>query len=306
MIKDFQPGDSQTQFFVLNRANVIPFEGGERLSLELSDASGSIEGVVWENVNETYEQIRESDVVKAQGLISTYRGKLQIKVQRIRPAEATEFDLLDLLPVVACGFDALIEKFDAVTGTITDLFLTELLRKVRSSPELFDAYIKSPAGKKFHHDYLGGLAEHSLSMAELAAKVCEHYAFLNRDLILTGAILHDIGKTRELGRGAKLDYTDEGRLVGHVTLGDEIIRELISQIPDFPDKIEMKLRHLVLSHHGELEYGASTLPQTREAMVLHLVDRIDSGMNVFADSESKRSGEGGEFVRLWNRYLYFG
>ena len=306
MIKDFVQGDTVTEFLAVASASVKHFDQGQMLRLELSDASGKIEAVVWDDAVNIHESIAGADVVKVKGLVTTYREKPQLKVQLIRPAEEDEYELDKLLRVSKRGIEALIEDFDAVLTTIQDEFLGELMRKIRNDTEFFDGYVHAPAGKRFHHDYIGGLAEHSISMAWLADKCCEHYPQIDRDLVVCGALLHDVGKVLELTSGFKMDYTDEGRLIGHITLGDQVINGYVAEIPDFPEKTEFKLRHLVASHHGERQYGASVEPQTREAWLLHLVDRIDSGLNVFDHYDEKRTEEWSDYVNLWARFLYFG
>ena len=306
MISDFVQGDNITGFFALVTAQVIPYDRGERLRLEFSDASGRIEGILWEDATAVYNEISDAEVVKVRGLVSSYRDKAQLKVEKIRPAREGEYDIADLLKVVEGGIEKQRELFDKLAAGLTDDFLTALVRLLRNDAELFESYMSAPAGKRFHHDYIGGLAQHSLSIALLVDKVCAHYPVLDRDLLICGAVFHDVGKTFELTSGVKLDYTDEGRLVGHIALGDQIVVEYISQIPDFPEKLEYKLRHLIASHHGEKQYGSPVVPMTREAYVLHLLDRIDSGLNVFEDYDQKREGDWGEYVNLWERYLYFG
>jgi len=306
MISDFVQGDSITGFFVLAAAQVIPYDRGERLRLEFSDSSGKIEGIIWEDAALVYNQIKDAEVVKVRGLVSSFRDKAQLKVEKMRPAKDGEYDLSELLKVVDGGIERQVEIFDEIAVTIENEFLSELLRLLRNDAELFDKYTAAPAGKRFHHDYIGGLAQHSHSIASLADKICKHYPLLDRDLLICGAIFHDIGKTYELTSGVKLDYTDEGRLVGHITLGDQIVVDYISEIPDFPEKLENKLRHLIASHHGERQYGSPIVPLTREAYALHLLDRIDSGLNVFDHYDQKRDGDWGGYVNLWERYLYFG
>jgi 3'-5' exoribonuclease len=306
MIRDFTQGETVTEFLAVATINLRHYDQGQMLRLELSDSSGKIEAVVWDDAASTYEQLADVDVVKVQGLVTSYRDKPQLKVMRIRAANTDEYELDRLLRVVECGIDKLVEDFDRLIATLQDEFMAELMRRIRNDADFFDGYTRAPAGKRFHHDYIGGLAEHSISMANLADKCCEHYPKLNRDLLVCGALLHDIGKVVELSSGLRMDYTDEGRLIGHMTLGDEILTSYIADIPDFPDKLETKLRHLIASHHGERQYGAAVEPQTREAWVLHHVDKIDSGLNVFDHYDEKRSDEWSDFVNLWNRFLYFG
>lgn len=306
MISDIVLGDTITDFFVLASAQLIPYDKGERLRLEFSDASGKIEGVVWDAAAGVYSEIKEADVVKVKGVITSYRDKLQLKVDKVRPAREDEYDIAALVPIVPGGIEKQRELYDQIASTVEEPFLAELLRQLRNDADLFERYLKSPAGKRFHHDYVGGLAQHSLSMAALAAKFCEHYPVLNRDLTVCGAVFHDIGKVEELRSGFKMEYTDQGYLVGHIILGDEILASLISGIPDFPEKLEQKLRHLIASHHGEREFGSPVVPQIREAWVLHYIDKLDSGLNVFDRIEAKTEGDWSDWVKLWERFLYFG
>ena len=306
MIEDFSQGDMITGFFVLASHELKQFDGGEMLKMVLQDASGRIDAVAWEEAGSKFIEIDGVEVVKVRGQVGAYRNKPQLRVMKIRAAQDDEYEVAELLPTVDGGVDRMHGEFDSVVDLVEDEFIRELLRLFRADSDLFDAYIHSPAGKRFHHDYIGGLAEHSISMARLGNIICSHYPELDRDLLICGALFHDIGKVRELMRGVKLNYTDEGRLIGHITLGDQIITELISKIPDFPEKYELKIRHLIASHHGEFEYGSPVLPQIREAWVLHHIDKIDSGLNVFHDYDRKRSDDWSDFVNLWKRYLYFG
>jgi 3'-5' exoribonuclease len=306
MISEFVQGDSITGFFVLQQAQLVHFENSDMLRLELVDSSGRVPGVVWEGAAGTYNEIKGADVVKVKAVVSSYRDRMQLKVEKIREAKPDEYDPAQLVRVAQLGIEKLKEKFDGIASTVKDPFLAELLRVFKSDSETYDRYFRTPAGKRFHHDYVGGLAEHSLAMATAADRLCETLSLLDRDLLICGAIFHDVGKIAELGGELRMDYTDDGRLVGHMALGDEILCSLISRIPDFPAALERKLRHMVASHHGEREFGATVLPQTREAYVLHHIDKIDSGLNVFQHYDSQRTGDWGEYVNLWERYLYFG
>ncbi len=306
MILDFVQGDTITEYFALASVQLRQYDQGEMLRVEFTDASGRIDGIAWDNASQTYSQIKDADVVKVQALVSSYRDKLQLKVMRIRKAEEGEYDIEKLLRVVEGGLDKQRELFDAMLATIDDKYLSELLRKIRNDDDLFGKYLKAPAGKRFHHDYIGGLAEHSISMANLVSKCCEHYPELDRDLTVCGALLHDIGKVHELAGGTRLEYTDAGKLIGHITLGDRIVADLIATIPDFPEKLENKLRHMIVSHHGERQYGSPVVPMTREAYVLHFVDKIDSGLNVFSHYEKGSIDDWSNYVNLWERFLYFG
>ncbi len=306
LISDLILGDTITGFFVLASCTLRQYDKGEMLTLELSDSSGRVSGVVWESAAGIYSEIRDADVVKVRGLVSSYRDKLQIKVDKIRPAEKGEYEVADLIPVVPGGIERQRQLFDEISATVEEPFLAELLRLLRGDAELFESFLNAPAGKRFHHDYVGGLAQHSLSMAMLASRIGEHYPGLNRDLLVCGSILHDIGKVEELRGQLRMEYTNQGYLIGHITLGDEIVASLISEIPDFPEKLEYKLRHLIVSHHGERSFGSPVVPQIREAYVLHYIDKIDSGLNVFDRIENKTDGVWSEWVSLWERFLYFG
>ena len=225
-------GDTITGFFVLASVQLIPYDKGERLRLEFADSSGRIEGIVWDSAAVIYNQIKDAEVVKVLGVVSSYRDRMQFKIEKIRPAEKGEYDLTDLIPVVEGGIEKQRELFESIASTITNPFLVELIRIFKNDKELFGRYINSPAGKRWHHAYVGGLIQHSVSVAGVADRICSHYPELNRDLLICGALLHDVGKVYELSSGLKFDYTDEGRLIGHISIGDEIVASLISQIPD--------------------------------------------------------------------------
>lgn len=306
MIRDFAMGEEITAFFVLESIKIAPYDKGERLDVILSDASGRIEGVVWDKVHELYAELKETEVVKVRAFVSSFRDKPQLKVDKIRAASDGEYDISDLLKVVPGGVEKQIELFDQIVSTVSDPFLSDLLHRFRADKDLFEPYSASPAGKRFHHAYVGGLIQHSVSMAMLASKACENYPELDRDFVVCAALFHDVGKIFELSHGIRKGYTDPGYLIGHIILGDQTVTGLISQIPEFPEKLEDKLRHALLSHHGAREKGSPVVPQTREAFILNLIDEIDAGLNVFQKYQEKTDGDWSEWINLWGRYLYFG
>ena len=174
----------------------------------------------------------------------------------------------------------------------------------QNDTDTFEQFLTKPAGKRFHHDYYTGLAEHSLSMVSLADLVCQNYPDLDRDLLVCGALFHDIGKIHEFAGEVVYDYSDAGRLIGHITMGDHYIADLIKQIEDFPNDLALKLRHLILSHHGTGEHGAPITPKTREAFVLHNIDEIDSKLDAIDKIAEKTSDKWSEFIRPLETFLY--
>jgi len=306
MIKDYGIGERITAFLLLKGLEYKTFDNGSMLSLTLGDRSGNINAVVWENVEQINRELQDAQVVKVHGLIGSYRSRLQLKVEAIRPARDGEYDPEELKRGPALTIEDLRKAFAEITETVDNTFLRALLERFARMPEYFEKYLQSPAGKKFHHDYAGGLAEHCLSLAGLAVKVCTQYDYLDRDLLVTGALLHDVGKILEFEGELVYDYSDAGRLVGHITIGDHLVINIINDIEDFPADLALKLRHLILSHHGKAEMGAAVTPKTREAYVLHFLDEIDSKLNAINKIAEKTDGKWSEYNKLLDTFLFFG
>lgn len=309
-IRDLVPGSPVEDYFALRKVERKDHQGGQRLALEFGDASGRIEGVMWDGYDSVFDQLTAGTIVKVRGQVGLYRERPQIKVERIRPV--TEDDGVDLgsfVPRAPVDPAILAAELDRFIDSITDQHLSTLLRALLcdGASACRDAYLRAAGGKLWHHDSLGGLAEHSLNMARIVELMCQVYPDLDRDLLICGALLHDIGKIEQYEIGAMIDYSDEGRLVGHINTGDFRVTTAIRAIEGFPPKTEQLLRHLIISHQGQMETGSPVVPQTREAFILYYADEIDSKMGALRHIAEK-TGERpwSDYVNLIGRYIYFG
>jgi 3'-5' exoribonuclease len=306
MIKDYILGERITAFLLLKQLELKISDSGSRLALVLGDRTGDIEAVVWNEPEFVKSEIDGAEVVKVMGLVSSYRNKPQITIEKVRRAEVDEYNPDDLKRASKVPPDKLKEEFLIIVESITEPNLKTLLLNFSQDEDLFDKWLKKPAGKKFHHDYISGLADHSLSLAHAADLICRNYDFLDRDLLVTGALLHDVGKTAEFEGEIVYDYSEAGRLIGHLAIGDHIVADMVKEIEDFPERLELKLRHLILSHHGELIKGAVVHPKTREAYVLNLLDEIDSRLDAINKIGEKADDIWSDYIKPLEDFLFFG
>jgi 3'-5' exoribonuclease len=277
-VAELSVGERVRSIFLLTRCDVRTRQSGDAyLVLELSDKSGRIGGRMWDNAEETIAEVGAGDYVWVEGVVDTWQSEAQLKVDRMSAAEE-EVDPRDFLPAAAIDPDEMYRELLELVATVTNPHLRNLLEKTFADPDVARRFRRAPGGIKLHHAYVGGLLEHTLSVVRLADRVTAHYDELDRDLLLTGAFLHDIGKIWELSYERAFDYTDEGRLVGHLLLETEWLSKRIDEIDDFPPSMRTHLMHLLASHHGQYEHGAPVAPARPEALALHYVDDLDSKM----------------------------
>lgn len=309
MLSDLKVGDTFTGFAVLRKKELREYDGGKFLRLELGDRSGRIDGVVWENAALLFPNLFVGDVVKIKGYVSLYRDTPQIKVDTIALAHQGEYERKALVPASEKTTEQLIAEFKTVVTTVTQPQLRKLLDLFATDEPLLRAYAAAPAAKLWHHAYEGGLLEHTLQVVQICDFAARLYAVVERDLLIAGALLHDIGKVRSYQLSTLIDFTDEGRLVGHINTGDQIVCEKIKQIPDFPENLALRLRHLIIAHQGELQLGSPVVPQTAEAFVLHYADELDAKLGALTRIITRERGQGktwSDYVRLIDRYIYLG
>jgi len=305
-VNQISAGDRVTECFALRKADLLEKDGRFRLSMELGDATGRIGAVLWDATKEHATLFQPGQIVKVRGLVGTYQDQLQVKVEKMRPAKPEEYDLGDFFRKASKAPEEFGRLLDAMIEKVENSYLKRLLGAVFDA-DLRQKYLSSPAGKLLHHDVIGGLAEHSLSMAEIAVRLADHYPRLNRDLLICGALLHDIGKIWEYEIKAAIDYTDAGRLVGHIAMGDEFIVARARTIDHFPDDLLMLVRHLILSHQGEREKGSPVVPMTPEAIFLHYIDELDARMGAVEKIRERTGDEGWSiFSPIMERYFFFG
>lgn len=263
------------------------------LSLILGDKTGQIEGRVWDPGDpRIVKEFERGDIVKVRGCFSRFDERAQVKVDQLRKAAAGEADKMDMLPATTKDVGELWAQLGATVESVTNPDLKRLLKKLIDDPRLAQAYREAPAARQLHHAWLGGLLEHVISLLALADRVAAHYSMLDRDLLVTGVILHDIGKIRELEWESGFDYTVEGILLGHIQMGVDLVEKTIAELPGFPDRLRTLVLHMILSHHGKLEFGSPKLPMIPEALVLNFVDDLDAKMQAMASEFEKCAREG--------------
>ena len=286
-VSDLNPNERIDGFFLV-QAKEIRFtkqKGEPFLSLRLVDRSGRIEARMWDDAQAAAELFKQDDIVKVRGVVQAFRDRPQIVVHKLRRAnESDAIDLADFMPCTTRDIDALFAELLAAVDGFENQDLKRLMRAFFDAPEIAERFRKAPAAKALHHGFLGGLLEHVVSMLNLARMTAENYAYLDRDLLQTGVLLHDIGKIYELGYERSFSYTDEGQLLGHIAMAVSMIDRKCAELGDFPPKLKTLVQHMLLSHHGKYEFGAPKLPMFPEALALHYLDDLDSKL------ESMRAG----------------
>lgn len=306
-ISDYVVEDRIIGFFAVRRKSVREFARGRFVSLELGDYSGRVPAVWWDPDQFALSELEPGMVVKVRAVVTEYQGTLQLTVDRMRLARPGEYELERILPHSAIPIEKRRARVLALAEKIQNGYIKALTDSFFEDEEFFDAYLNAAAGKLWHHAYLGGLSEHSANVAQLCLDVSVNYKFLDKDLLIFGGLFHDAGKVEQYSINTVIDYTDAGRLVGHLCLADQWICERTSTIEAFPKSLLTKLRHVILSHHGELEFASPVVPQMPEAFVLYYCDEIDSKMGAITRIRDRHEGVGwSDYVKLLNRHLYFG
>ena len=310
-INSIKTGDVVDDIFVLSEKNLAQKKDGNNfLNISLSDKTGVIKGVVWDNVDRITTKISAGDFVRVKGTASEYRGSLQLVIKNIEAGSPDSIDPSDYLSESKFNRDAMFERLLKLTESIETLYLKNLLEAFWNDDEFVSKFKRAPAAKKMHHAYIGGLIEHTLSMTRLADKIAEHYQYIgiDRDFLITSAILHDIGKTREFDYKVKIDYSDEGRLLNHIVIGVQMIEEKLKNIKNFPDEQALLIKHMIVSDHGTREFGSPEPPKTIEAVLLNYIDEIDSKVNGIREFIAKEDPNETwtSFHRLLDRYFYMG
>ena len=251
-------------------------DGKGYLNVILCDKTGQVEARMWSNYQSALKSVTPGDIVLVNGKGNRYQKKLQIVIKSLKKSEA-KYQLDDFTVSADSDIAELREKLDSIVENLDDYYIKSLLQITLNDPTVSDRLNSWSAGKSIHHAYQGGLLEHIVSCATLAESLSHHYA-VNRNYVVAGAILHDLCKVYELSSGPIVDYTMEGKLVGHLVKGVELIERFSRKIPDFPYDLKLHLKHIVVSHHGETEYGSPKVPSTLEAALVHFIDYLDSKM----------------------------
>lgn len=306
MIKGYKEGIHVSDTLLVDRKEVLSKkDGAPYLSLLLRDATGAIEARVWNNVDPLLPLFQEGEVVKVEGEVKVYNGRLQLVVSSI---EASDVPVEHLRPQGPLSRKELIQGIEGLTAQIEDSHYKALTEHFFTAGPLLEKILQMPGGKRVHHVWVGGLAQHLLGVAQGSLEVASFYPNLDRDLLISGALLHDIGKVSEMTwQGLTVEYTDEGRLLGHVALGLEMVSRALQEL-GIPEDKGLKILHIIVSHHGEPDMGALKRPKFPEALVIHYMDQMDAkvqGSLSFMEADSQ-SGNWTAFHRVFQRYLYKG
>jgi len=286
----------QTTFLVLNKDVRQKKTGEPYLSLVLGDKTGDIDAKMWDGVADILDTFERNDYVKIRGQATVYQNKLQLRVDRLLRADERDIEPADYFPTSKRDRDEMYAELMGYIDTMRNPHLKALLEAFFADSEISRRYKTAPAAKSIHHAWIGGLIEHVLSLLTLARFTARHYPEVDEDLLLTGVVLHDIGKIYELTYDRGFGYSDEGQLIGHILIALRMLDEKVRQIPDFPPKLRMLVEHLIASHHGELEFGSPKVPCFLEAMLLHHLDNLDSKMETIRNIVQRDSLMEGNFT----------
>ena len=312
MISELKSGQKFIDFFVLRHKEMrTKRDSTEKyLSLELGDASGRIFGSLWNDVSAMNASLQEGQIVKVRGVVIDWHGKTHLSVDKIRCAnKADNVDIDKFLPSSKESPERLLKQLAAFIKDVDNPFLKQLLDAVFKNAEIKAQLLKTPGGKLWHHCYTGGLLEHTIMVVRTCRSLAAQYDKLNRSLLIAGAMLHDIGKIIEFSSNGYFDYSDEGRLHGHISIGFHIVSGWIEQIEGFPPDLKNELLHLILSHQGAREHGSPVTPMTREALILNCADELDAKMGAFEriyNHEYEPGKKWSNYVNLMDRFFYFG
>lgn len=299
-IQELREGERVSQIYLCkNKITATTKAGKNYYSLTLQDKTGTLDGKVWE-LSGAIDHFEAMDFIQADGEITVYNNTLQFNIRRIRRAKEGEYDPRDYFPVTDKNIDGLYKELTGYIAMIKEPHLRRLAESYYvDDREFIKKFKEHSAAKSVHHGYIGGLLEHTVAVTRLCSFYCDHYPIINRDLLLTAAMFHDIGKIRELSDFPENDYTDEGQLLGHITIGCDMVGERIRQIQGFPPKLAAELRHCILAHHGEYEYGSPKKPAIIEAAALYFADNTDAKLQIMKELlEGAVPGEWLGFNRL--------
>lgn len=308
-IKEIRDGGNiEGLFLVKDVRRAETRTGSPYLMLNVMDRTGEMAGRVWNDADRWITECRPGGVVLLKGRAQAYKGVLQLKINTLKAADSSNLDMTDFVPTAPGDIKSMAAEVIKLAKTVKNPHLQQLLLLFFKDTGFFENFKKAPAAKSMHHAYMGGLLEHTLAVTRLADKVSILYPEIDRSILITGSLLHDIGKIQEFGFDSfPFDYTVKGRLVGHLVIGVDMVQEKIRELPDFPEELGVRLKHLILSHHGRHEFGSPTLPMMREAFILHFLDDLDAKINYINRLEDQAQDSGyqwTEYQRNLERFLF--
>jgi 3'-5' exoribonuclease len=307
-VNQLKKGQTVESIFLVKEKTLTKTKtGNPYLSLRLADRTGEVDGRVWEKTADFAPLFEPDDFIKVRAEVDEFQGTLQLRILKLKKCVDAEVLLDDFLPKTPMNIEKMFSELRGIASSVQQPFLRELLDAFFEDEIFVRKFKLAPAAKAVHHVYIGGLLEHTLAVIQLILLVGDRYKGINRDLLLTGGILHDIGKISELSFDRAFDYTDPGRLLGHITLTVEMIDEKIRSIPEFPEDLSMLLKHIALSHHGEYAFGSPKRPKTLEALLLHQLDDLDAKVNGFLawiEKEKDSSSRWTSYHKLFERFIF--
>jgi 3'-5' exoribonuclease len=307
-IEELKSGQTVKEVFVLSWKSIKDKkDGGVFAVLEFADRSGDIQGIAWDHVVESVNNLAVGDFVFVAGIVNEYNDRLQIVVNSIKKISDDDIDPADFLPQAEEDIDQAFNEILSYKKAIEDTHLKKLLDLIFDDSDVMEKFKLAPAAKRVHHAYIGGLVIHTRNVLKLIERVNDVYTDLNYDLMITGGILHDIGKIYEYTYTRKIDFSTQGRMFGHIVLGYEFTADRIKKIPGFPDHLRLRLLHMILSHHGEHAWGSPKQPSFIEALILHFLDNLDSKVEIMACTKKQNRGldkEWSDFHPFLEREIY--
>lgn len=305
-IKELKPKEELENTFLVKHIAVAEAKDGKKyLNIIFTDASGDLEGRSWNNAEEIFNRIAKGRFVKASGRVNVFQGRKQFIVKSIEEIAADTINPSEFVHQAKRQPEDMYQDLIGIVNDLTDVYIRDLCKSILEDSEIKRRLFKWQAGKTIHHAYQAGLLEHILSCSRLAATLSEFYQ-VNKNYVVAGAILHDLCKIYELSDDYNVEYTEEGKLVGHLVKGVELVDRFAYRIKDFPYQLKLHLKHILLSHHGEYAYGSPKIPQTSEAMLVHLIDLMDSKMHTFETIKrtDPNTGHWSNFVKHLDRIVF--
>lgn len=301
-VSELVPDSTITSVFLVHRKELRKKTNGDNyLSLTLGDCTGHIEANLWDGV-ESVDAFERDDFIRVRASVRLYRDKPQLTIDRLRRVETAEIRLADYLPATTADVTAMFSELRGRIAHFRNPHLRRLLEAIFDDASIAERYQRAPAAKTLHHAYLGGLLEHVTSLCRLGERVLEHYAGLDHDLLISGILLHDLGKIEELQYERSFSYSTPGQLLGHITMGLEMVQDKLRTLPDFPPRLKILLEHLILSHHGQYEFGSPKLPMFPEALLLHQLDDMDSKMQAMRTQLAQEAAGAEPETAVWTSY----
>jgi 3'-5' exoribonuclease len=306
-VAELTAGSAVDELFALRKVELKEYPNGKMIVIEAGDRTGRIRGVIWSASPELYKSLVPGEVYRIRGTVTTYKGEAQITVER---AELTkDYDPGDFLPTGPFTPEELDTRLSSAIENIDDCDYKALIKAVFGDEKFRLGFLSGVGGKLWHHNYVGGLAEHTLGVYDLCRDFAVRYNELDKNLMAAGALLHDIGKVESYSLENFIDYTDSGRLIGHIVIGDEIVKAAIASLPDFPAVKSLKIRHMILSHQGSPEQSSPVPPMMPEGEALYIADLLDSKLAAYRriTKNEKRAGvRWSAFVNLLDKHIFFG